>query len=137
VPAFAELRNLVALATAAVLMREHLAEQKGGAAPDEAGNEAQASAAGQAAGARTLFAHFLSEERCGIARFEVPRQAPSLAVVRQINNRHWLFAVSGGVEIDPEALAGPKLHAVDSSGKLERAGQELGLSPDATRWWWD
>jgi hypothetical protein len=133
VPVFADLRNLVALATTAVMMREMTREYASAAAPGQAAGNADQPPSDR----WPLFTHFLSIERCPIARFEAPRKAPALSVVRQISKRHWLFAVSGGVEIDPEVLAEPRLHKQDASGRLDRAQGELGLTPDRTRWWWD
>jgi hypothetical protein len=134
VPAFAELQNLVGLAVAGVLVRQQAEAPPARKVAARDGDEA---AAESIPPARWRPAHFLDERRCLIARFDMPKQCPPLANARFVKGEFWLFSVSGGVEINPERLAGGDVLKLVSDGKLAEARKKSSEAANATRWWWD
>jgi hypothetical protein len=131
IPAFAELRNLVGLAVAAVLVRqqaEAVAENIAAAAGDDDADPAPAR--------RYRPGRFLDEKRCPIASFELPKQCPALANGRYVKDQFWMFSVSGGVEINPESLvAGDRLKPAVGVKLAETHARSS--APDGASWWWD
>jgi hypothetical protein len=127
IPAFAELQNLVGLAVAGVLVRQQA----------EAAAEKDAEAAGEAPAERYRPAHFLNEKRCPIASFDAPKQCPPLANARYVKDQFWMFSVSGGVEINPEALVRSDRLKPAVGGKLAEMRAKSSAPADGARWWWD
>src|SRR4029077_8033927 len=81
--------------------------------------------------------HFLDERRCPIARFDTPKHCPPLANARFVKDQFWMFSVSGGVEINPERLAGGD-HLKPAHGeKLAESRRKSGAAGHDARWWWD
>jgi hypothetical protein len=135
IPVFAELENLVALAVAGVLIRRHA----DAAAEDDViadGDEGAGGTDSKATGAWRP-THFLNEKLCPIDTFETPRQTPSLANARFVKDQFWLFSVSGGVEINPEAMAGSENLKAASGEKLGEARGKSAAAAKEIRWWWD
>jgi hypothetical protein len=132
IPAFAGLQNLVSLAVAGVLVRQQ-AENRPEKTAERAGAEEIADSEPTT---RYRPMHFLNEDRCPIARFDLPKQCPALANARYVKDQFWLFSVSGGVEINPESL-------VSSDGLKPAAGAKLAETrarsnaPEDGVWWWD
>jgi hypothetical protein len=132
VPAFAELQNLVGLAVAGILVR-----QQAEASPVQNVAVAPETGAESIQPARWRAQHFLDERRCPIARFDTPKHCPPLANARFVKDQFWMFSVSGGVEINPETLAGGENLKPASGEKLAEARKKnLGRARDS-RWWWD
>jgi hypothetical protein len=134
IPAFAGLQNLVGLAVAAELVRQ---QARGApvnvAAP--AGDEENAADREPAGHYRPV--HFLNDRHCPIARFESPKQCPALANARFVKDQFWMFSVSGGVEINPAALAGSENLKPASGEKLAETRIKSRAPTGASRWWWD
>jgi hypothetical protein len=133
IPSFAELQNLVGLAVAGVLVR-----QQSEAVPKKNAATAGAElAAGPAPVERYRPVNFLNEKRCPIARFDAPKQCPALANARYVKDQFWMFSVSGGVEINPEALVRGERLKPALGEKLAETRSKSGAPPDGARWWWD
>jgi hypothetical protein len=139
IPAVAELQNLVGLAVAATLIRRQAevpnTEGKESVSA-ERDNEASDKGNSPPPG-RWRPWHFLDVNASPIAKFEVPRKTPSLANVRFVKNRFWLFSVSGGVEIDPARLADDEHLRPAIGRKLNDSHQQSTPPADEARWWWD
>ncbi len=136
IPAFAELQNLVGLAVAGELVRQQSRGVRVQAAVP-ADDDEDEKAADREPRARYRPVHFLDDERCPIARFEGPNQCPALANARFVKDQFWMFSVSGGVEINPDALAGADMQKPVSGGKLAEVRAKSSLPDDEERWWWD
>jgi hypothetical protein len=135
IPAFGELQNLVGLAVVGELVRQQ-ARGLPARVARPIGREDQGAADREPA-ERYRPAHFLNDEHCPIARFESPKQCPALANARFVKDQFWMFSVSGGVEIDPAALAGnDKMKPATGEGLSERRAKSS-LPDDKQRWWWD
>lgn len=120
IPVFAELQNLIGLSVAAELAAQRYY--------------------GEAADGEVVHwkpTHFLNAKACPVEKYTVPSQVPSLANARLIGGRHWLFSVSGGVEINPTAIAGKAtLKPARGNGLVNtRSTARLPKSPQT--WWWD
>lgn len=114
IPAFAALQNLVSLAVAAELIRQH------------------------ADGWRPEF--FNNERACPLASYPAPKQTAALANVRFVRNQQWMFSISGGVEIVPASLAAPEKLQPARDARLGAAYGDSGpgkLPAAAGTWWWD
>jgi hypothetical protein len=134
IPAFAELQNLVGLSVAAVLVGKQLQHVEEEIVRPATGDDLSAASTADNCWRPT---YFLDAERCPIAGYEVPRQTPPLANVRFVKDRFWMFSISGGVEIDPEAIAAEENLKPAKDGGLSRA-REAGLAPAGdSNWWWD
>ncbi len=134
IPAFAELQNLVGLAVAGVLVRRQsqpleeldVKTAAGDDSPQRPGNDNH-----------WRPTHFLDAGHCLVASYEVPKKTPALANVRFVKDRFWLFSVSGGVEINPEAIAASENLKPAGGEKLSQA-REAGKAPvRGGNWWWD
>lgn len=117
IPAFAQLQNLVSLAVAAELIKQ------------------QASATDGESGWKDTF--YLNEKRFQSTELPVPRQVPAIANVRLIKDRHWMFSVSGGVELNPTLLANKENHKPAPDDKLAKLRERQRLPESAVNWWWD
>lgn len=117
VPVFLELKNLVNLATvAAIVARAHNAAVEAetkGYRPEQ----------------------FLDSTACPLAAWSAPRQVPSLSNLRLVRDRHWIFSVSGGVELQVAGLLDPeKLTVADTALSTLRTQS---MAAGVERWWWD
>ncbi|MCA9116577.1 MAG: hypothetical protein KDA79_15945, partial [Planctomycetaceae bacterium] len=79
----------------------------------------------------------LAEKQYQLPTLSAPQSVPSLAAWRLVRNRHWLIAVSGGVEMQPARLAAPEAETRKVAPQLQRKRTEVKLPEDASRWWWD
>lgn len=127
VPAFAELQNLVSLAVVSELIRQR--------AENDPAGEGSAATTAESAGEVWRPGHFLDEAACPITELPIPKQTPSLANVRFVKDRHWLFSTSGGVEITPRKLAGEERLKLAKDDILEK--NRAGARSDDRNWWWD
>ncbi|MBS0263581.1 MAG: DUF1598 domain-containing protein [Planctomycetes bacterium] len=135
VPAIAELKNLVGLAVAATLIRQQ-ADRERAEATEPAAESTEPAPAGR--GLRTWRpGHFLDDEKCPITRLAVPKQTPSLANVRYVQNQYWLFSVSGGVEVDPRRMTDADHLQPAVGAKLNDTRGSAAPPNQADRWWWD
>ncbi len=115
-PIFAELQNLIALSALAELIAEKQSQPNRG---------------------RHWFpGHFLDAKACPVPEYFVPKQVPSIANYRLIQNRHWLISVSGGVEISPKNLIDPKKRDAKPARKLEQLHEQI-QQPEAGQFWRD
>ncbi len=122
IPVFAELQNLIGLATVA----EIVARRDSGVI----GTERYKVSRGWHP------QHFLDASACPTRTFLTPRTVPSLVSYRVVRNRHWLISVSGGIEIQPGDLANENLQPSKTPQLVERSRQmKTGKRPK--RWWWD
>jgi hypothetical protein len=148
IPAFARLQNLISLAAIAELIRQRAEEFPPPEPGDDHSNaereettalEAQKSSSWRPVG-------FLDPAVCPIDMLPVPKQTPSLANVRIVKDRYWLFSTSGGVEISPDDLVRGDIRQEVSDDRLQKlrttgrpephipAKRTLG---GAELWWWD
>lgn len=148
VPAFAELQNLVSLAVTAEIVRQRgeTADAEGAEAEGQGSRPPQPPLAkggsenAVAQGARRSSwrpTHFLDDGACPIGVYATPRRAPALANVRFVQNRHWLFSISGGVEIVPEELAAETNQRPTRDAKLDTARKALAIEGEHASWWSD
>jgi hypothetical protein len=116
-PIFAELKNLIALATLAELIAEkqRLPERDEHWRP----------------------VHFLDEKACPVREYHVPKQVPSLANYRLIRNRHWLISISGGVKISPEDLIRSENRDVKPHRRLVQLREQMPMEKKTATWWED
>jgi hypothetical protein len=134
IPAFAELQNLVGLAVAGVLVRKQSEPHKELDVKSAAGDDLPPGAENDS---RWRPTHFLDAGHCPVASYEVPKKTPALANVRFVKDRFWMFSVSGGVEINPEAIAAPENVKPATGEKLSQA-RDAGTAPvNGGSWWWD
>ena len=112
VPVLGELQNVINLATVAGVIHRR-ASQPEGWKPE----------------------HFLDDAACPMPRATPPKQVPSLANVRLIRERSWMFSVSGGVEFQLADVLDPNsLKPGDDSLMKVRAA----VKRDADEsWWWE
>ena len=129
-PVFAELQNLVGLLVAAELV--HQAVEPDEAEPDGATDDVTE----DDRPGPWRPAHFLDPDGCPIAVYAVPRQTPSLANLRLVNGRTWLFSVSGGVELSPQTFARRDLFHAATPERFARP-RALVRPTDPRAWWWD
>jgi hypothetical protein len=130
---FAELENLVGLSVAAALIRQQAQMRQDAAAVEAAADDAPATRSAS----RWRPAHFLDEKNCPIDSFAVPKHTPSLANVRFVKDKFWMFSVSGGVEIDAESLIADE-HLKPAEGtKLTETRTRQVPPADTAVWWWD
>jgi len=120
IPSIAQLQNLVGLSVAAVLIRQQADAQRPGN--------------GDVPWRPT---HFLDDAACPVERFAAPRQTASLANVRFVKNQFWLFSISGGVAIDPQALADGEHLNPAVGAQLQESRAASAAPAQSTRWWWD
>ncbi len=120
VPVLNELKNLVSLALAAVLIEQQTHAETGEALPP-----------GWRPG------HLLDAAACPIEQCSPPKQTPTLATVRRTGEGGWMFSVSGGVEINPTELASPDRFKLADDPKLTTREAASRPPPDNDRWWWD
>jgi hypothetical protein len=120
IPSIAQLQNLVSLSVAAVLIRQQADAQR---QADREGTWRPA--------------HFLDDAACPVERFAAPRQTASLANVRFVKNQFWLFSISGGVAIDPEAMAEGEHLKPAAGARLQESRAASAAPAQSTRWWWD
>jgi hypothetical protein len=113
-PIFAELQNLIALATLAEL----IAEKQSQTQREEHWRPA----------------HFLDANACPLRDYPVPKQVPSIANYRLIRNRHWLISVSGGVKISPEDLIRPEIRDAKPHANLLKL-REPTQESNKESWW--
>jgi len=132
VPAFAELQNLVSLAVVSELIRQRA---EGAPGPQVAETTAT-DEPGLPAKDTWRPGHFLDEAACPIGVLPTPKQTPSLANVRFVKDRYWLFSTSGGVEITPRTLASEGRVKPAKDDALEKARGEA-RSDRERNWWWD
>ncbi len=116
-PVFAELQNLIALATVAELIAEKH--------PLPEGSE------------HWRPEHFLDTNSCPLREYHVPKQVPSLANYRLIRNRHWLISISGGVKISPEDLIRPEIRDAKPNRNLTQLQEQTRMDQAGTAWWED
>jgi hypothetical protein len=116
-PIFAELQNLIALATVAGLV----AEKQRLPNPSQYWSPT----------------HFLDSENCRTREYIVPKQVPSIANYRLIRNRHWLISVSGGVKISPEDMIRPERRDTKAPRVLSGLRETTIPPKDPIDWWWD
>ncbi|MFN0051146.1 MAG: DUF1598 domain-containing protein [Planctomycetales bacterium] len=141
IPAFAQLQNLVGLAVAAEIIRQaqdiraesasSIAAESCPPRPDDAPPESGFT------GTIWKPVHFLDVAACPITEFAVPKQTPSLANVRIVKDRQWLFSISGGVEINAATLADPSRRSATTGKALGQARQTSTPSRTPAQWWWD
>ncbi len=114
-PIFAELQNLIGLATAAELIAEK---------QYQSGFEKHWKPS-----------HFLNKSECKLREYAIPKQVPALANFRLIRNRHWLISISGGVKMSPHNLVNPENRTVKPHRSLMQVQEQLPDEPKS--WWWD
>ena len=114
IPVFAELQNLVSLAVAAQL----IADRDGSGAPG--------------IDLRPLCTDSVFRP----AKSPVPQKVESLAGSRLVRGKHWLIAISGGVDFDPRQIVKPANWQPERGGTLR---QQHARQQSATKkhWWWD
>lgn len=128
VPVFAEVRSLVQLAIAAELLAQAYN------APREPADAAKPPMPEQLSWQSQFL---LDEKQYTLPTLSAPQSVPSLAAWRLVRNRHWLIAVSGGVEMQPARLAAPEAETRKVVPQLQRKRNEIKRPEDASRWWWD
>jgi hypothetical protein len=124
IPVFAELQNIVGLAVAATLIRQHWEREEG---DDDPGRVTKA----------WRPTHFLDVKACPVGEYRVPTQTPSLASYRRLPGKQWLISVSGGVEISPETLIESALKKTSLPDGLNQTRRDAALPANAEVWWWD
>jgi hypothetical protein len=135
VPAFAELKNLVALAVASAVIRQQSDRDR---TESSQASTTSADPSTENATSRTWRPqHFLDDRASPIARLSVPKQTPSLANVRFVKNQFLLFSVSGGVEVDPQRLTDAEHWKPSTGAKLADAQRQSEPPTNSDRWWWD
>ena len=138
VPVFAEVRSLVQLAIAAELLAQAAGAPRDqlldGQAADIPADNATPPIPQQLPWQPQFL---LAEKQYQLPTLSAPQSVPSLAAWRLVRNRHWLIAVSGGVEMQPARLAAPEAETRKVAPQLQRKRTEVKLPEDASRWWWD
>ena len=115
-PVYAELRNVFDLALVAAVIRGQQLDEKVG----------------------WHMLCFGSPERFPVRRGPVPERVETVINHRVVDRTKILAVVSGGVSVEPAALARPEAFAPDPRGQLEyqRTSAQT-RSAERSTWWWD
>ena len=134
-PIFAELQNLIGLSVAAELIAQRSKEQ-----PDVAAIETSADGEPDSTNVTPGFwkpTFFLNDRSLAIQQYIVPTKVNSIANVRLVRGKHWMFSVSGGVQIEPTKLIEAETTQESNDRTLIGRRSESHLPEESDRWWWD
>ena len=114
IPVFGELKNLVGLAVAAQLIVDH----------------------GQTMQKSLDLQPLLEDDLYSPIKCQVPQWVESLAAMRLVRGKHWLIAISGGVDFDPRKIVRTENWKQVRADVLNQQHQTQ-RPTGKTSWWWD